>query len=128
MLQCCDEKLYRFEKQGLNATTPSAKDSAHVKQNHLLSKDRQMPQNHQPVVLHMSNRITYSLKTGNHQPSGSAYVKQNHLHPKDRQMPQNHQQKVLHMSNRITYIPKDRQMPQNHQPKVLHMSNRITYI
>jgi hypothetical protein len=47
-----------------DATKPSARGLAHVKQNHSLPNDRQMPQNHWPEVLHMSNRITYFLMTG----------------------------------------------------------------
>ena len=46
------------------AIVGSPRGVAYVKQDHLQTKGRQMPQNHHQGVLHMSNRITYSLKAG----------------------------------------------------------------
>src|SRR2546421_304824 len=46
------------------ATSPSARGLATNKQDHLLSEGREMAQDHQQEVLHLSNRITYSLRAG----------------------------------------------------------------
>ena len=45
-----------------NATKPSATALASIKQDHLLADGRQMPQGHQQKLLHLSSRITYSLR------------------------------------------------------------------
>src|SRR3954451_9426148 len=47
-----------------NATRPSARGLAPIKQDHLHTESREMPQDHQQEVLHLSNRITYSLRGG----------------------------------------------------------------
>ena len=47
-----------------NATRPSVRGLALIKQDHLLAEGREMPQDHQQEVLHLSNRITYNLRAG----------------------------------------------------------------
>ena len=65
-----------------------------------------MPQGHQQQVLHLSSRITYSLRAGKcHKAisNRSCIYQEDHLLPEDRQIPEGHQQQLLHLSNRITY-------------------------
>jgi hypothetical protein len=126
---CQPESLTPYKHA--NATRPSARRPAHVNQNHLQSESRQMPQNHQENLLHMSTRITYFLqackchktiskRASTCQPEsltfykhanatrpsarGPLHVNQNHLLPTNMQMPQDHQQEGLHMSTTITYF------------------------
>jgi len=90
-----------------------------------------MQQGHQQQLLHLSTRITYSLRAGKchkaisnsshtYQPGSLTYwgqpnatrpsamalasIKWDHLLPEGRQMPQGHQQQLLWLSTRITYI------------------------
>ena len=112
-----------------------------------------MPQSHHQAVLHMSNRITYSLRQADAtkpSPSSPAHVKQNHLLATHGQMPQNHYHAVLHMSNRITYklrtckchqiinrslsnvnqdhlLSRSRNMAQNPNYILIQMLNRFTH-
>jgi len=114
-----------------NATRPSARGPAAIKQVHLLSESRKMSQDHQQEGLQPSNWFTYILRAGkchktiskrtcSHQtgsltsweqanatkPSArrSAAIKLVHLHTESRKMPQDHQQEDLQPSNRFTYI------------------------
>ena len=48
----------------VNATRPSARGHAPIKQDHLHTEGREMPQDHQQEVLHLSNRITYIPRAG----------------------------------------------------------------
>ena len=71
-----------------------------------------MPQNHQPEVLHMSNRISYKLKTGRcHKTISQKFYtyKQNPLLANDRQMTHNHQSEALYMSNSASGLHPDNQ-------------------
>jgi len=115
-----------------NATRPSVRGPAAMKQVHLLAGSRQMPQDHQQEDLQLWNRFTYwlgagkchktiskrtcSYETGSltsweqanaTRPSarGPATMKQVHLLAGSRQMPQDHhQQEDLQLWNRFTYI------------------------
>jgi hypothetical protein len=95
-----------------NATRPSARGPAVMKQVHLHPESRQMSHDHQQEDLQPWNRFTYNLKAGKWhktiRPSamGPAVMKQVHLLPEYRQMPQGHQQVDLQPWSRFTYILK----------------------
>jgi len=113
-----------------NATRPSTRGAATMKQVHLHPENRQTPQDHQQEDLQPWNRSTYILKadkchktiskrTCSHEtglltpweqanatkPSarGPATMKQVHLPTESRQMPQDYQQEGLQPWNRFTY-------------------------
>jgi len=107
-----------------NATRSSAREPTAMKQVHLHTKSRQMPQDHQQEDLQPWNRFTYILRAGkyhktiskrtcNHEtcsltiwkqtnatrPSvrGPVATKQVHLLPERRKMPQDHKQQDLQL-------------------------------
>jgi len=72
-----------------NATRPSARWHAAMKQVHLLSEIRQIPQDHQQEDMQLWNMFTYSLRAGTHTMISqriSSYISHYNLHPSIRKM------------------------------------------
>jgi hypothetical protein len=140
-----------------NATRPSARGPATMKQVHLLSKSRKMPQDHQQEDLQPWNRFTYSLRAGkchktiskrtcNHQTGSlTAWKQANATRPSARgpaacshetsSLTSWKQANVTRPSARgpatmkqVHLHAESRQMPQDHQQEDLQPWNRFTCI
>ena len=84
MRTCSHETGSLTNWEQANATRPSARGPASMKQVRLLPEIRQMPQDHQQENMQLWNMFTYPLRAGIHtmiSPRISSYISWNHLHP-----------------------------------------------
>jgi len=113
-----------------NATGPLARGPTVMKQVHLLSESRKMPQDHQQEDLQLCNMFTYSLwaakchktisrTTSNHGTGSLTYWDQENARRPSARKPVAMEQ--VHLHTECTQIPQD------HQPEDLQQWNRFTY-